>query len=71
MSHEDPDVTIANNLERPKKGKSDEGEFEQHSLPDQIAAAKFLNSSEGGKKGGKRSKFLGLGMRKMIPPGTI
>lgn len=65
------DSNIESNLSRPKKGKSDEGEFEQHSIPDQIAGAKYLCSSEGGKKGGKRSKFLGLAMRKFVPPGTV
>lgn len=69
MSDQDPEVVIADNLELPKKGTNDMGSFEQHSLPDQIAAAQYLGSSEVGKTGKK--KWLGMLTRQMIPPGTV
>ena len=38
---------IAANAAAPKRVKGDEGEFEQHSIPDQIAADKYRRSIEG------------------------
>jgi len=71
MSDVDPKVTIANSMEEPRLGKNDMGWFEQHTLPDQIAAAKFLSASEAGKKGGSKTKFLGTLARQFVPPGTV
>jgi len=34
-------AAVAANLAQPKRARTDAGEVEQHSLPDQIAAAKF------------------------------
>lgn len=68
MSHVDPDVTIADNLEEPKKAKVDGQEFEQHSIPDQIEGAKYLKDKDIGKTG--KSKFLGMIVRQFNPPGT-
>ena len=39
--------------------------MEQHSLPDQIAADKYLES-----KKAVRQKGLGIGLKKLVPPGT-
>ena len=50
MSHIDPDVTIADNLEQPKSGMSDGQAFTQHSIPDQIKGAQFLANKGIGKK---------------------
>jgi len=39
--------------------------MEQHPLPDQIAADKYLES-----KKAARSKGLGIKLKKLVPPGT-
>ena len=39
--------------------------MKQHSLPDQIAADRYLE----GKKA-SRKKGLGIGLKKLVPPGT-
>jgi hypothetical protein len=39
--------------------------MEQHPLPDQIAADRYLES-----KKAARRKGLGIGMKKLVPPGT-
>ena len=59
------DNAIKNNAEGPKRAKGDSGEMEQHSLTEQIEAAKFLASKEAVKK-----KPFGLMRAKMIPPGA-
>jgi hypothetical protein len=53
---------IRDNAAGPKR---DSAEMEQHSLPDQIAADRYLQ----GKKA-TRSKGLGIAMKKLVPPGT-
>ena len=59
------DETIRTNAEGPAKASGDSGSMEQHSLPDQIAADRYLES----KKATKR-KGLGISMKKLVPPGT-
>jgi len=59
------DNAIKNNAEGPKRAKGDSGEMEQHSLTEQIEAAKFLASKEAVKK-----KPFGLMRAKMTPPGA-
>ena len=56
---------IEENAQGPKRAKGDSGEVEQHSLPDQIAADRYLASKEAAKKG------LGVRMTKVVPPGAV
>ncbi len=57
---------IADNASGPRKASSDSGSVEQHALPDQIAADKFLESKKAVAK-----KGLGLKFNKLSPGGTI
>ena len=66
MSDQDRETVMKDNFEAPLRGKTDEGEFDQHKLPDQIAMDKYLSA-----KDAKASKFLGLRVNKFSPPGTI
>lgn len=59
------DKTIEKNAKSPKRAKGDSAEVEQHSLQDQMAADRYLNS-----KKAARAKGLGIRKTKMIPPGT-
>ncbi len=56
---------IRENAAGPKRAKGDSAEMEQHSLPDQIAADRYLASKQASKK-----KGLGMKLTKLIPPGT-
>lgn len=62
----DLNKAIKDNAKGPKRAKGDSAEVEQHSLPDQIAADRYLNSKEAA-----RAKGLGIRKSKMIPPGTV
>ena len=62
---EELDSTIRDNASGPKRAKGDATEMEQHSLPDQIAADRYLASKAAAKK-----KGLGIKTTKLIPPGT-
>ena len=62
---EELEDTIRQNAAGPKRAKGDSAEMEQHSLPDQIAADRYLASKNAAKK-----KGLGMGMKKLVPPGT-
>jgi len=57
--------TIRDNVAAPKRAAADGVSAEQHSLPDQIAADKYLESK-------KASRGAGLGIRtvKISPGGT-
>ncbi len=57
--------TIRDNAQGPAKAAGDAGSVEQHKLPDQIAADKYLASKEAAK-----SKRRGLLFNKLIPPGA-
>lgn len=57
--------TIRENAEGPAKAAGDSGSMEQHKLPDQIAADKYLASKEAAK-----SKSRGLRFNKLVPPGA-
>ena len=57
--------TILENAQGPAKASGDSGSMEQHSLPDQIAADRYLE----GKKATRRSG-LGITLKKLTPPGT-
>jgi hypothetical protein len=58
------DDTIEQNAKGPAKASGDAGSVEQHPLPDQIEAAKFLASKEAAKQ-----KARGLRFNKIVPPG--
>ena len=62
---DDLDQTIADNASGPKRAKGDSAEMEQHPLPDQIAADRYLQS-----KKATTAKGLGIGLKKLVPPGT-
>lgn len=57
--------TIRENAAGPKRAKGDSAEMEQHSLPDQIAADRYLAS-----KSAASSKGLGIRLKKLVPPGS-
>jgi hypothetical protein len=56
---------IEQNAQGPKKAQGDAGSVEQHSLPDQIAADRYLASKQA-----VRSKGKGIVISKIIPPGA-
>lgn len=56
---------IRENAQGPAKAAGDAGSVEQHKLPDQIAADKYLASKEA-----VRSKSRGLRFNKLVPPGA-
>jgi hypothetical protein len=55
---------IRENAQGPAKVSGDSGSMEQHTLTEQIAADRYLE----GKKATRR-KGLGIGLRKLVPPG--
>ena len=57
--------TIADNAKAPAKASGDAGSVEQHSLSDQIAAAKFVAAKDATNK-----KHRGLRFNKLVPPGA-
>lgn len=59
------DETIRQNAQGPAKAAGDAGSVEQHSLPDQIEADRYLASKEAAK-----SKRRGLAFNKLVPPGA-
>lgn len=61
----DLDTAIHDNAQGPAKATGDSGSIEQHKLPDQIAADKYLASKEAAK-----SKRRGLVFNKLVPPGA-
>lgn len=54
---------IRDNAAGPKKAQGDSGSVEQHPLPEQIEADRYLANKEAAKKG------LGVKMTKVLPPG--
>jgi hypothetical protein len=56
---------IRENAQGPAKAAGDAGSMEQHKLPDQIAADKYLASKEAAK-----SPRRGLVFNKFVPPGA-
>ena len=63
---EDIDNTIRENAAGPKRASGDSGSVEQHSLSEQIAADKYLES-----KKASRAKGLGIKLAKISPGGTV
>jgi hypothetical protein len=64
----DDDVSdaISQNAQGPARAQGDAGSVEQHPLPDQIAADKYLAS-----KAATKTRKRGLLFNQFIPPGTI
>lgn len=60
------DNQISENATAPKKASNDSTSMEQHPLPDQIAADKYLES-----KKASRAKGLGIKLAKIAPGGTV
>lgn len=56
---------IEQNAQSPKKAQGDAGSVEQHSLPDQIAADRYLASKQA-----VASKSKGIRLTKLVPPGA-
>jgi hypothetical protein len=65
MAEEMTDI-IKRNAEGPAEAHGDAGGMKQHSLPDQIAADKYLAN-----KNSLSSGSMGLRKRKIVPPGTV
>ena len=61
----DLEQSIQENAQQPAKATGDSGSIEQHPLPDQIAADRYLASKQA-----VRSKRLGLRFTKIVPPGA-
>jgi hypothetical protein len=61
----DLEDTLRENATGPKRAKGDAVEMEQHSLPDQIAADRYLASKNAAKK-----KGLGVKLTKLVPSGA-
>jgi hypothetical protein len=57
---------IQQNAEGPKQATADGVTVQQHSLPDQIAADKYLASKQAG-----RNPARALTRVKIVPPGTV
>lgn len=66
MAEEELDNTIRDNAAGPAKASGDSGSMEQHRLPDQIAADKYLAS-----KAAMRKRNFGLRRAKIVPPGAV
>ena len=62
---DDLEQSLRDNASGPKRAKGDSSEMEQHSLPDQIAADKYLASKQASRK-----KGLGIALKKLYPPGS-
>jgi hypothetical protein len=62
---EELDETIKTNVQAPKQVSADGVNVQQHSLPDQIAADKYLQS-----KKASRTRGLGIHLIKLSPPGS-
>jgi hypothetical protein len=62
---DDLQETIRESAKAPAKASGDAGSVEQHKLPDQIAADKYLAS-----KTATNLKNRGLRFNKLVPPGA-
>lgn len=56
--------SIKDNAQGPAKASGDSGSVEQHPLPDQIAADRYLSAKAASRKPG-----LGIKLNKLSPPG--
>lgn len=62
MAEQTPQEIIQQNAQAPRRVSGDTGSAEQHSIPDQIAAAKFASSNTAARRG------LGIRYVKLRPP---
>ena len=62
---DDLDQTILDNAQGPARATADGMSVEQHSLSEQVAADRYLQS-----KKAARQKGLGIALKKLVPPGT-
>jgi hypothetical protein len=62
---DDLEDTIRQNAQAPAEAHADSVGVKQHSLADQIAADRYLQSKKAARK-----KGLGVSLKKLIPPGT-
>ena len=62
---EDLQDAIRQNAQAPARASDDSGSMEQHPLPDQIAADRYLETKRACRKKGLPIKFA-----KLSPPGT-
>ena len=62
---QDLEQNIRDNAAGPKQASADGVNVQQHDLPGQIAADRYLQS-----KKATRSKGLGIALKKLVPPGT-
>ncbi|MHB1035930.1 MAG: hypothetical protein ACYC35_14540 [Pirellulales bacterium] len=62
---DDLDETIRQNAQGPAEAHGDSGGMRQHSLAEQIEADRYLASKKAAKK-----KGLGIGLKKLVPPGA-
>jgi hypothetical protein len=62
---DDLEDDIRRNAQGPAKASGDAGSVEQHPLPDQIAADRYLAAKEAAK-----DKKRGLRFNKFVPPGV-
>ena len=61
----DLEQSIHDNAAGPAKASGDSGSMEQHKLPDQIAADRYLSA-----KDATKLKSRGLRFSKLVPPGA-
>jgi hypothetical protein len=64
---EELDSTIEQNAAGPKQASADGVSAQQHSLPDQIAADKYL----AGKRAASKNPAKAFTRVKIVPPGTV
>jgi hypothetical protein len=62
---DDLEQTIRDSAQGPFEAHGDSGGMRQHKLPDQVTADRYLES-----KKATRRKGLGIGLKKLVPPGT-
>ena len=64
---EDLDSTIETNAKGPRQATADGVNVQQHSLPDQIAADKYL----AGRQAVSKNPAKAFARVKIVPPGTV
>lgn len=57
---------LVDNATGPKRAKGDQGEMEQHSLPDQIAVDRYVRNQAAASAGPRA-----LRVSRIVPPGSV
>lgn len=65
MDPKSPEDIIESNAQEPRRASGDQGSMEQHSIPDQIEAAKFAAANRAAKQGGLPFRYV-----RVRPPGA-